>query len=75
MFKAVRPECGGLTTRTRLRDATARQARIINGGEREALEFARRACEFLRPKGVEAVEAWLVQIENEKSRASLMGCS
>lgn len=36
------------------------------GTERDALEFARRACEYLRPKGVEAVEAWSVQIQNEK---------
>ena len=32
--------------------------RMIRGTEHEALEFARRACEYLRPSGVESVEAW-----------------
>ena len=69
MFKAVRTECGGMETR---RPITTRNAecgtrnRVIRGTEREALEFARRACEYLRPSGVESVEAWSVEIQNDE---------
>jgi len=37
----------------RKRISSGGQPRIVRGSEREALEFARRACEYLRPKGVE----------------------
>jgi hypothetical protein len=70
MFKAVRPGCAPGETRTRIREAASRRTRIVEGSERDALEFARRACEYLRPKGVESVEAWSVGIANLKSEIS-----
>ena len=45
------------TIRTRNTECGTR-TRVIRGTEHEALDFARRACEYLRPKGVQSVEAW-----------------
>ena len=52
------------------RRAGLRQARILRGSAIEALEFARRACEYLRPKGVESVEAWSLEISDHKFHIS-----
>ena len=56
MFRAVRRGCTPRETRRAIRQG--QRERILRGTEREALDFARRACEYLRSKGVESVEAW-----------------
>ena|SRR5436190_19813687 len=55
-FRAVRHGCTSRETRRTIRQGE--RERILRGTERDALEFARRACGYLRPKGVDAVEAW-----------------